>query len=257
MAGHIAKPIDVSTLVPTLLSHLQHDRSTPVQEREPDETTPIDEQPADRQQVDTHAELMRRFRQASDVYRTTLDAAGPELQRLFADYEAALAQSSQGGIEQVAHALKGLCATIGASGLAGYFAGIERVCRAGQSTSSNVIPTAWKEELGAVRRDAGVVLQQLAVQALQGISTAPGTATPPVGAEPADATAEASDFPDRQALRALLLSSNLEALDLAEALGKRHGLLQQPSYQQLWALIERLDFPAALAHLDQHFGEPR
>lgn len=69
--------------------------------------------------------------------------------------------------------------------------------------------------------------------------------------------AEASDFPDRQALRALLLSSNLEALDLAEALGKRHGLLLQPRYQQLWALIERLDFPAALVHLDQHFGEPR
>ena len=257
MAGHIAKPIDVSTLVPTLLSQLQHDRSTPVLEREPDESTPVDEQPADRQQVDTHAELMRRFRQASDVYRTTLDAAGPELQRLFADYEAALAQSSQGGIEQVAHALKGLCATIGASGLAAYFAGIERVCRAGQSSSSKAIPTTWQEELGAVRRDAGVVLQQLAVQALQGNSTAPGPAMPPVGAEPADATAEASDFPDRQALRALLLSSNLEALDLAEALGKRHGLLQQPGYQQLWALIERLDFPAALAHLDQHFGEPR
>jgi CheY-like chemotaxis protein len=45
MAGHIAKPIDVSTLVPTLLSHLQHDRSTPVLETEPDETTPMTSSP--------------------------------------------------------------------------------------------------------------------------------------------------------------------------------------------------------------------
>jgi hypothetical protein len=119
----------------------------------------------------------------------------------------------------------------------------------------NVIPTAWKEELGAVRRDAGVVLQQLAVQALQGISTAPGTATPPVGAEPADATAEASDFPDRQALRACYRRAISRHWTWPKRMGKRHGLTQQPSYQQLWALIERLDFPAALAHLDQHFGE--
>ncbi|MBW9336975.1 hypothetical protein FEE59_26050, partial [Herbaspirillum sp. RU 5E] len=86
--------------------------------------------------------------------------------------------------------------------------------------------------------DAGVVLQQLAMQALQGVSGSPGPAAPQAGAEPATATAEASDFPDRQALRALLLSSNLEALDLAEAIGKRHGLMQQTRYQQLWELIE-------------------
>ena len=55
----------------------------------------------------------------------------------------------------------------------------------------------------------------------------------------------------------MLLSSNLEALDLAEAIGKRHGLMQQTRYQQLWELIEKLDFPAALAHLDDQFGEPR
>ncbi|MEN2673847.1 CHASE domain-containing protein [Herbaspirillum huttiense] len=257
MAGHIAKPIDVSTLVPTLLSHLQHDRNIAAQETLPAEATRVDVQPADRQQVDVYADLMRRYRQASDVYRTTLDAAGPELERLFADYDAVLAQASPGGIEQAAHALKGLCATIGASGLAAYFAGIERVCRAGEGVPSDRLFPAWREELGAVRRDAGVVLQQLAMQALQGVSGSPGPAAPQAVAEPATATAEASDFPDRQALRALLLSSNLEALDLAEAIGKRHGLMQQTRYQQLWELIEKLDFPAALAYLDDHFGEPR
>ncbi|WP_299535196.1 CHASE domain-containing protein [uncultured Herbaspirillum sp.] len=258
MAGHIAKPIDVSTLVPTLLSHLQHDRPAAPQERAPTETSAVS-LPADRQQVEQHADVMRRFRQASDVYRTTLDAAGAELERLFTQYEAALTQVSAVDIGQSSHALKGLCATIGASGLAAYFADIENACRAAREESPDALFTAraagWHEQQGAVRRDAGVVLQQLAVQALQGVRDPSPAGLPLADAEELPASTKATDFPDRQQLHALLASSNLEALDLAEAIGKRHGLMRQPYYQQLWELIEKLDFPAALAHLDHHFGE--
>ena len=104
-------------------------------------------------------ELMRRFRQASDVYRTTLDAAGPELQRLFADYEAALAQSSQGGIEQAGFVgLGGGLELVVESELIQKAAELYAAGRYGVATA-NVVPLAevvkhpnWRERLAAALR---------------------------------------------------------------------------------------------------------
>ncbi|MBG7621397.1 PAS domain-containing protein [Herbaspirillum sp. AP02] len=247
MAGHIAKPIDVTTLIPTLLSHLSHDRPPAVAAVTPEA---IAEPHCSRQSVDSYQTVMRRFRQASDIYRFTLDAAGPELERLLAHYQHALAEGALPAIGAASHAIKGMSATIGACGLATYFGAIEMRSAAATPEQAAGLLERWRRELGESRRDATLALQQLLMQAMQGTPSTDAIADSAAAPAP-----QASDFPDRQRLRDLLSSSNLEALDLAEALSKRHGLTQHVRYQQLWDLIERLDFPSALIHLDQHFGE--
>ena len=254
MAGHIAKPIDVTTLIPTLLSHLGHDRSSPSTVSMTETATDaITDAPCSRQSVDSYQTVMRRFRQASDIYRFTLDTAGAELERLLAQYREALEEGALPAIGAASHAIKGLSATIGACGLAAYFGTVEAHSAQAASVETDALVERWRQEFAPSQRDAQLVLQQLLMQAMQGTPALPAgdtEAAPPVTPAP-----QASDFPDRQRLRALLSSSNLEALDLAESISKRHGPTQHVRYQQLWELIERLDFAAALNHLDQHFGE--
>lgn len=246
MAGHIAKPIDVATMIPVLLSHLhpEHPSQGPVHMPP---VAPAIEAPDNRQSVDSYAAIMRRYNQASDVYRTTLKASAAELERLYEQYRAALAQHSLSQLAQASHAIRGMSATIGAPGLSAYFGAIEQRCHFSGTEQADALIALCRQEVDESQRDCVLVLQQLEVQALHsGPASAPaagGQATP------------VSDFPDRQRLRALLSSSNLEAIDLAEMIGRRHDLMQQPQYQQVIELIEKLDFPAALAMLDRHFGE--
>lgn len=254
MAGHIAKPIDVTTLIPTLLSHLGHDRlSAATVSMTETVTDAITDAPCSRQSVDSYQTVMRRFRQASDIYRFTLDTAGPELERLLTQYREALEEGALPAIGAASHAIKGLSATIGACGLAAYFGTVEAHSAQAASIETDALLERWRQEFAPSQRDAQLVLQQLLMQAMQGAPALPASdteAAPLVTPAP-----QASDFPDRRRLRDLLSSSNLEALDLAESISKRHGLTQHVRYQQLWELIERLDFASALSHLDQHFGE--
>ncbi|MET2988616.1 PAS domain-containing protein [Herbaspirillum seropedicae] len=253
MAGHIAKPIDIATLIPVLLAHLHHER--PVPEAAP-QAVPQD-LADDRLSVEDYSSILHRFQQASDIYRTTLDAAGPELERLLAQYCAALAmspeqaQEAMAALAQASHALRGVTATIGARGLAAYFGALEQRCR--QAMAGRTPDLDWLErcrtEMDACQHDAMLVRQRLVMQALRPPASDAGPAAAAL------ATVAASDFPDRQRLRELLLSNNLEALDLIETLGKRHGLTQQEPYRQLNRLIEKLDFAAALTCLDHHFGD--
>lgn len=246
MAGHIAKPIDVSTLVPLLLSHLQPERGSPAVV-ETTTTAAISEAPCDRQSVDSYELILRRYQQASDIYRTTLDAAGAELERLYEQYRAALEQADLPRMAQASHAIKGMAATVGARGLAAYFGAIEQRCRVADATQAEALVAQCHAEVDDSQRDAELVLQQLEMQALHsGQDRARDDTVAATGA---------SDFPDRQRLRALLSSHNLEALDLAEIIGRRHDLMQDAHYQQVCELIEKLDFQAALLCLDQHFGE--
>lgn len=261
MAGHIAKPIDVSTLIPTLLSHLGQERPA---SGVPPSVLPAlasAEPHAARHSVESHAAVMQRFRQASDIYRFTLDAAGPELERLLAQYQEALATASLPAVVEVSHAIKGVSATIGACGLAAYFAGIETQSRQAPPDQAPDLTQRWQQEFQPCRHDARLALQQLLMQAAQGRQAGADSDAAPQPPRQPTAAPEASDFPDRQRLRDLLSSNNLEALDLAEALSKRLGQGPAPArhrhYQRLWELIDKLDFPAALAHLDRHFGEAR
>ncbi len=258
MAGHIAKPIDIGTLIPALLAHLRHER--PVPEAAPDampEPTGMQGMAGDRQSVEDYRSILRRFQQASDIYRTTLDAAGPELERLFGQYRAALANPTAKAMEateallQASHALRGMTATIGACGLAAYFGALEQRCRQALAEQRPDLPLLerCRAEMDACQHDAMLVQQQLAMQALHGpASEASDAGTAPV-------MVAASDFPDRQRLRELLSSSNLEALDLMESIIKRHAPMPQEPYRQLNTLIEKLDFAAALAYLERHFGD--
>jgi len=258
MAGHIAKPIDIGTLISALLTHLRHER--PVPEAAPDampEPTGMQGMAGDRQSVEDYRSILRRFQQASDIYRTTLDAAGPELERLFGQYRAALANPTAKAMEateallQASHALRGMTATIGACGLAAYFGALEQRCRQALAEQRPDLPLLerCRAEMDACQHDAMLVQQQLAMQALHGpASEASDAGTAPV-------MVAASDFPDRQRLRELLSSSNLEALDLMESIIKRHAPMPQEPYRQLNTLIEKLDFAAALAYLERHFGD--
>nr|WP_198983485.1 CHASE domain-containing protein [Herbaspirillum sp. ASV7] len=246
MAGHIAKPIDVATMIPVLLSHLHPERSAQGALVMP-AVAPAIEAPGNRQSVDSYAAIMRRYNQASDVYRTTLNASAAELERLYEQYRAALAQYDLVQVAQASHAIKGMSATIGARGLSSYFGAIEQRCRFSGAEQADALIALCRQEVDESQRDCVLVLQQLEMQALhsgQVSAPAPGGTAAPV-----------SDFPDRQRLRALLSSNNLEAIDLAEMIGRRHDLMQQTQYQQVIELIEKLDFPAALAMLDRHFGE--
>ncbi|WP_233149425.1 CHASE domain-containing protein [Herbaspirillum camelliae] len=251
MTGHIAKPIDIDTLIPTLLAHLHHEGPAP--ETAFQGAAPQD-MADDRLSVEDYPSILRRFQQASDIYRTILDAAGPELERLLAHYRAALtmspeqAKEAMAALAQASHTLRGVTATIGARGLAGYFGALEQRCHhaIAEQTPDLALLQRCRADMQACQQDAMLVRQQLIMQALY---------PPAISAAPATAAIAASDFPDRQRLRELLLSSNLEALDLIETLGKRHGLTQQEPYRQLNRLIEKLDFAAALACLDHHFGD--
>ncbi|MFJ3056636.1 CHASE domain-containing protein [Herbaspirillum sp. NPDC087042] len=246
MAGHIAKPIDVSTLIPMLLSHLHPERAAQGAVVTPP-ASPATEAPGNRQSVDSYATIMRRYSQAGDIYRTTLNASAAELERLYAQYREALAQHALPQLAQASHAIKGMAATIGARGLAAYFGAIEQRSRFGSAEQAEALIALCRQEVDESQRDCVLVLQQLEVQALHS-----GQISPPASS---GRPAPTSDFPDRQRLRALLSSSNLEAIDLADVIGRRHDLMQQPHYLQVIELIEKLDFPAALALLDRHFGE--
>ncbi|QDD66042.1 PAS domain S-box protein [Herbaspirillum seropedicae] len=252
MAGHIAKPIDIATLIPVLLAHLQQERPAPAAAPQAAERQDV---AVDRHSVEDYASILRRFQQATQIYRTTLEAAGPELERLLAQYRAALAMSPEQAmpaLAQASHALRGVTATIGARGLAVYFGALELHCRQAMAEQRPdlALLERCRTDMEACQHDAMLARQQLLTQALRPPSS---SAEPPAAA--VATVAAASDFPDRQRLRELLLSNNLEALDLIETLGKRHGLMQQEPYRQLNMLIEKLDFATALACLDHHFGD--
>ncbi|MDO9092808.1 MAG: response regulator [Rubrivivax sp.] len=235
MNDHVGKPINVETLVATLLRHCG---------RAADAAGATDAAGAPRPQPATPALLLpelppgfaladalTRLGNQRETYLRILEFFRQDQRALRERLRNALQQDDRSGAARELHTLKGLAGTLGASALADFARSAEAELKNGKDCAT------LQARLDSALDETLTVLDGVAAQ------FAPAPATSPV--EPRADTARLCA--DLENLEALLADKNLRALDAHAALQKEYGATLGAKLTPIDSAIAQMDFTAALA----------
>ncbi|MBA3033620.1 MAG: response regulator [Gammaproteobacteria bacterium] len=232
MNDHVGKPIDVETLVATLLRHCTHTPPAPASLPQPQTaaaTAPLPELPPGFALADALARLGNN----RAAYARILEIFQQDQQTLRERLRQALQQDDQAAAARELHTLKGLAGTLGASALADFARNAETAVKNGHDPATiATLPDRLDAKLDAT----------LAVLASVAAQFAPDSA--PAPAQPLVDSARLSAV--LEALEALLANHNLRALDAHSALQQDFGTVLGAKLTPLDTAIARMDFTAAL-----------
>jgi PAS domain S-box-containing protein len=227
MTDHVGKPFDLDSLVATLLRHAgRAGAGTATTTRPPT---------AGGQGVDIDAAIAR-FGGNEALYRKMFPSFCTDIVNLADQLEARVQTGAHDEAAGVLHTLKGLAATMGASGLAELAREAEPAMGRGDTTANKAmvqkVQAAVQQAIGAL--DARLHPGAPAPQATP-------EAAPPTKAAAADTAAQL-----RQ-LISLLEASDMDALALHEALQPRLAQPGGADVDALAAAMDTLDFQSAIA----------
>ncbi|MCH8620488.1 PAS domain S-box protein [Undibacterium sp. TS12] len=273
MNAHIGKPIDLETIVPAILQLLGRNESPPQpqqdQARQPPKPGVISSQAGPElaalrastntdTDTDTYAEIeelttvLKRFSNQFPMYQSIFELFEPEVHRLLGNLIVAIRQVDNNHAKVALHSLKGVAATVGASGLARRAGELESMLklhpeRAVNSMFSDSTVTELRNLL-----DSSLVALNAATQAYKSSMppTAPVMATTAastdiIAQEPQMADATSNIKQELTALLPLVKSNNLSVLDKMDALYSRAGEQDKQKLTLLVKQINALDFPSA------------
>ncbi len=229
MNDHVGKPINVQTLVATLLRHCGRAAALAASAPSSQPTTTADTLP-ELPPGFALADALTRLGNNRATYARMPGIFRQDQRGLRERLRNALQQNDLVGAARELHTLKGLAGTLGASALADF-------ARSAEAEIKNGNATALPDRLDTALNEALTVLD--------GIATlfAPATTSGP--------TAPLADTTRLQAglenLEALLASQNLRALDAHAALQKEFGAALGAALTPLDTAIAQMNFTAALA----------
>jgi PAS domain S-box-containing protein len=250
MNDHIGKPFDLPHLIDVLLQHTRRARPAPpppAQVRAPAPTitraAPTDSAGLPPVDCINPDEAIARLGGNARLYSSVLESYLSELKDLPEQLDVLLAGSDLQGAGRLLHTLKGLSATVGASYLAALTKGMETTLRND--------PTA--QELESLRIQfrhtadrTQTILEPLV--ALHGPST---TAAIGVASSAPDSTDWTQVQHDLDELHALLLNSDLQALEIHSRMLINQPLTAVNGFDALSHAIAGFDFAQAAVHCEQ------
>jgi HPt (histidine-containing phosphotransfer) domain-containing protein len=239
MNEHIGKPFDLDHLVALLLRHTGRGVPSAAQPRA---TTNADAAP-ETVALDT-AGALARMGQNKALLVQALRGFASDLQDAPAQMEHLLAQGQLPAARRLAHTLKGVAATVGATAFARLAAQAEDHLASTEVVSSDDAPiTSLQQAAQATAALVERALNQLYAQPEASLPDAEAMAPSP--SDPARCTTELV------ALRRLLAHSDMLALEAFAALRARHAnTLPADALQALEHAVTALDFETALVHVD-------
>jgi len=223
MNDHVGKPIDLQQLVATLQQWTG--RGTAL--------VPADHAAQTAGLIEGESSIVARFGGNLDLLRRVLQNFQPELGKQLERLHELAARGELQGVLLLLHTLKGSAGTMGASAFAARVASLEQQLKQAdtEEAAGLLAQLDWHE--------LEVLLQQ-SVDALQRLFAA---------AEP-DKLEPLPMESWRSALRelcGLLERGDLQAIERAEALGRRAPAVLQPAFGVFFQAVEALDFNKALA----------
>ncbi|MBU1330089.1 MAG: PAS domain S-box protein [Gammaproteobacteria bacterium] len=229
MNEHVAKPIDLNALVATLLGHTL---------RPP---APMVEEPGrEGGLLEREASILARFGGNRQVIQRVLSQFVPDQQRLLEQLEASLVRQDTSAAAGQLHTIKGSAATLGARQLARQATVYEQALL-DVHTPDWSATAAWRDQLNAVLQASYTELLALFGEA-------------------SEVTGEGEVLADHawrealQAIRGLLQSGNLQAIDQVEQLQAQAPVAAREAFAQVVSLVGALNFPAACTALDALLG---
>jgi len=233
MNEHVAKPIDLTTLVNTLLGHTHVPPAVAASAREASLSGDA--------LVEEEASLLARFGGNRAVIQRVLTHFIPDQQHLLEQLQAALSRQDAQAAASHLHAIKGSAATLGAQRLAHQAKAYEQDLL--DVTDPDWATTqAWQADLHHL-----LMASHAALLALFGEAPAP--------VEDAQALEDTAWREALDEVRTLLQAGNMTAVDLVEQLQPQVPAAQREAFADFFELVSALDFPAAYRALEVLLGD--
>jgi signal transduction histidine kinase/CheY-like chemotaxis protein len=236
MDDHIGKPFDLDQLVALLLEHTGRPPSSAsavATAPSPLSDAPVAVPAVHTAVLDT-ASALQRFGGNTAMFSTVLQTFARDATLVPAQLQAQLDAGRKADAARTLHTLKGLAATVGATALAQSAAAWEQSVKDGADASAN----------GALAERLRATLAQTLMELQTTIdSYAPPSAVRDASLPQSPASPVARE--ELEALRDMLLRSDMVAMELFRHLEQRQGPSDAPAWADLKVAMAALDFAAA------------
>ncbi|GHD01188.1 hybrid sensor histidine kinase/response regulator [Pseudorhodoferax aquiterrae] len=239
MNDHISKPIDVDEMFVTMARWIRPKVRRPAVVAKAAAPVPASGAPGALPGIDVAGGL-RRTQNNAQLYRRMLDKFASSNARFSQAFTAALDGGDLALAARLAHTLRGTAGTIGANGVWEAATELELACNQGRARAQQMAA------LARVGRELSPVLAGLATL----LAPADEPVVPVASVPPAQAQARLLELAGE--LRALLLDSDPDALNLGEALrAAAAGSSAQPVMEEVMEAVGDYRFDEALDALDR------